>query len=196
MADKTIVTLGDSLTEWNQWYALDPNSRVINLGLSGDTAMGVYYRLNLVARQKPDLVFLQVGINDLAQGREPSELVQIHRRLWGAITARIPGVKLVVLSLAPVRKAKFAWIIETLTNQRVRRANALLAPAAQSAGLDYIDLYSVMAEADGELPDGYTDDGVHLTPAAYKVWLKELVTYLSQIAFSPPAPTESANPPQ
>jgi lysophospholipase L1-like esterase len=174
-----IVLIGDSLTEGHHWSDLDPAASIVNLGLSGDTSMGVFYRLGLLAHARPNLVFLQVGVNDLSQGREPQELAQTHERIWRAIAERAPEAKLVVCSLAPIRESKFCWAALTLTSERILRANALLAQAAKAAGVDYIDLHSALADSAKDLPEEFTDDGVHLTEAAYAVWLKELKAYLN-----------------
>ncbi|MDR1606952.1 MAG: GDSL-type esterase/lipase family protein [Deltaproteobacteria bacterium] len=180
MSEKIVILLGDSLTEFNHWDELAPNSDIVNQGHSGDTAMGVFYRLNQVCHAHPEVVFLQVGINDLAQGREPLDIVKAHQKIWRALLERIPGLRLVVCSLIPTRVAKFVWDGSTLDNNRVRQTNELLFQAAQANKLDYLDLYSVMAGPDQELPNDFTDDGVHLTSAAYRVWEKELKAFLAK----------------
>ncbi|MDR1085405.1 MAG: GDSL-type esterase/lipase family protein [Deltaproteobacteria bacterium] len=176
--EQTIVMLGDSLTEFNVWDSLAPKARIVNLGLSGDTTMGIFFRLNLVVHQKPDLVFLQAGINDLSQGRTPLEVSENHEKIWQSLLSRVPWAKLLVCSLAPVREEKFCWDTEVLKNSRVRQANDLLIRKAQAHNLDYIDLYKALSDNNNELPDRFTDDGVHLTAAAYEVWLATLKNFL------------------
>ncbi|MDR2140888.1 MAG: GDSL-type esterase/lipase family protein [Deltaproteobacteria bacterium] len=175
-----IVMLGDSLTEYNRWDELAPEREIINLGWSGDTAMGVYFRLGQVTRAKPTLIFLQVGINDLGQGRSPEAVALAHEKIWAALADQIPYARLVVQSLAPIRATKFAWEAITLNNPQIQKTNRLLAEAAQKAGLDFLDLYAALVGPDGELPDPLTDDGVHLTSAAYEIWLKLLKDFLGQ----------------
>ncbi|MDR0547973.1 MAG: GDSL-type esterase/lipase family protein [Deltaproteobacteria bacterium] len=179
MTERVIVTLGDSLTEGSRWDELDTTAKVINFGLSGDTALGLYFRLNRVALAKPSLIFLQIGINDLSQGREPEELVKAHRRIWETLAGNCPLAQLVVCSLAPVRESKFLWVAQYLTNARVRETNDLLVAAAREARLNYVDLYEPLADPNRELYDRFTTDGVHLTPAAYEVWLKTLKDFLN-----------------
>jgi lysophospholipase L1-like esterase len=183
MPEKVIVAIGDSLTEGHRWDELDASAEVVNLGLSGDTAMGVYFRLNLLAHAHPNLVFLQVGVNDLSQGHDPLELRKTHQKIWRAIAARAPLAKLVVCSLIPVRETKFAWVADYLNNGLIRRTNAKLYLAAREANLPFIDLYSPMADSSEELPDDFTTDGVHLTEAAYKVWESVLKAYLKKTNF-------------
>jgi lysophospholipase L1-like esterase len=179
MHPRVIAMLGDSLTEFNRWDDVDPDSEVVNFGLSGDTTGGLIYRLNRVALARPNLILLQVGINDLSQGRSPLEIVAGHERIWAALAAKVPGAALVVCSLAPLKEDKFGWSTGTLRNDRVREANALLAEAARRASLEYLDLYGPLSGPDGALPDRMTDDGVHLTAPAYEVWTATVKAYLA-----------------
>ncbi|MDR1576930.1 MAG: GDSL-type esterase/lipase family protein [Deltaproteobacteria bacterium] len=175
-----LVMLGDSLTEYNRWDDLDPTAEVINLGRSGDLAMGVYYRLNTVVGYKPKVVCLQVGINDLALGREPQTIVTAHQKIWRSLMERVPEVRLVIGALVPTRGTKLVLEGARLANVLVRKTNDLLGQAAQAAQLEFVDLYAALAGPDQELPDEFTDDGVHLTPAAYQVWLRVLKASLAQ----------------
>ena len=78
----TIVALGDSLTEG---FGVAPRDaypyrlqgllqaegvacRIVNAGISGDTCRGVLARLGEVERWRPDMVILEIGINDVLMG--------------------------------------------------------------------------------------------------------------------------------
>ncbi|MDR1657968.1 MAG: GDSL-type esterase/lipase family protein [Deltaproteobacteria bacterium] len=176
---KVIVMLGDSLTEYNRWDEAAPEAKVINQGLSGDTTGGLFYRLNLTVHNRPDLIFLQIGINDLSQGRTPEEIVAGHRRIWNALAERAPQAQLVVCSLAPISDEKFNWSSGTISNNRVRATNDLLLEAVRQASLKYLDLYKPLSDESGTLPDEFTDDGVHLAAPAYEVWVATLKSFLA-----------------
>lgn len=88
-SERLILAFGDSLTAG---YGLKPNEsfpaqleallrsdgrsvRVHNAGVSGDTTTGGRNRLNWVLaglKQKPDLVILELGANDMLRGIDPS----------------------------------------------------------------------------------------------------------------------------
>lgn len=179
MGPERIVMLGDSLTEFNRWSEIDPEAEVINHGLSGDTTGGVIYRLNRVALANPDLIILQIGINDISQGRDPADVVAGHKRIWAALLEKLPKVKILVCSLAPLNERMFAWATTTLLNSRVIRTNQLLKQAVDEAGLKWLDLYGPMSDESGSLPNHMTEDGVHLTAPAYEVWTAALKTWLA-----------------
>lgn len=82
-----IVFLGDSLTAG---YGLDPEQafpsllegrfqaeklayRVVNAGVSGDTTAGGLRRLSWLMRQKPAVVVVALGANDMLRGIDPKE---------------------------------------------------------------------------------------------------------------------------
>ncbi|MDR2349023.1 MAG: GDSL-type esterase/lipase family protein [Deltaproteobacteria bacterium] len=177
---KTIAMLGDSLTEYNVWTSIAPDDEVVNLGLGGDTAAALVFRLNRVALANPDLVFLQIGINDLCQGRSPGELARNHARVWKKLRDGIPGLRLAVQTLAPVREEKFFRKTDSPTNALVREANALLAEAARKSGTELLDIFGPLGGEDGKLSDDMTDDGLHLTPKAYETWMNSLGEFLKK----------------
>jgi lysophospholipase L1-like esterase len=175
MNDKeTLIMLGDSLTEGWRWDSLKPEASVINLGVSGDSTMGVRCRLNRCAELKPKKIFLQVGINDLSQGRTPEEVAEGHFKIWRELAEKLPQAELSICSLTPINEKRLAWPSESLKNSRVEETNRLIKEAAEREGLIYVDLHAAMADGEGSLPDHMTDDGVHLARAAYEIWMKTL----------------------
>lgn len=88
---KTILALGDSLCAG---FGLPPNSsfvsqlqnalqaegyqvKIINAGINGETTAGGLARAERHLSQDPDLVFLELGINDGALGEDP-DLIQAN----------------------------------------------------------------------------------------------------------------------
>lgn len=81
-----IVAFGDSLTAGlnvrleesypNQLALLlqqgRPNIRVVNMGVSGETTTGGLSRVDFVIAQKPKLVLLGLGANDMLRATDPS----------------------------------------------------------------------------------------------------------------------------
>ena len=162
-----IIMLGDSLTAGNRWDRAFPRTKLRNLGINGDTCAGVWGRLDEVVSLKPGLIFLQIGINDFLRGAIPEELVTGHQRIWAELSQRRPEAALRVISLFPYLEEALPGLAPNLdlieTNQR-------LAEEAAKAGLAFIDLFRALADPDHQLRLDYTTDGLHLTPAAYRVW--------------------------
>ena len=168
------VFLGDSLTAGHDWSRLSPAA--VNLGLDGDTCAGVWARLDEVVDLDPAEIFLQIGINDFLRGASPGEILRGHLRIWDELAARLPGARLCIVSLLPYLEAALPGLPPNL---ELIRLNAALAGEAGRRGLDFIDLFGVMADENGQLRLDCTSDGLHLSPLGYQIWGKRLAPHLS-----------------
>jgi lysophospholipase L1-like esterase len=172
----TVVLLGDSLTEWGDFSGLSGRGRPcgaagpVNHGVAGDTTWGILARLHDTTLLKPSWVFLQAGINDLAQGSSPGELVSRLGRICSQIAADSPGTRVGLLNLLPLCPRMLGWTGFSLNNPLIRRVNSDLRDAAAGGLAEFLDLYSAYADPMGDLPDKYTQDGLHLLPEAYGPW--------------------------
>jgi len=173
---REVVVVGDSLTERAEWWEL-LDRPVANRGIAGDTVARVRARLDDVVALDPDMVFLLVGVNDLLAGVTPEALATGHAALVAELRRRLPRARIVVESLLPIRGTRVARDA-ALTSATVRRANQLLRRAVAGAGADWLDVHAGLADATGELDARYTIDGLHLSPAGYRVWADLLRAHL------------------
>jgi lysophospholipase L1-like esterase len=146
---------------------------VLNQGISGDQAVhttcGIGRRLHLVARARPSSVFLLIGINDLAnERRSAAELAAAMEAFLPRLIGGLPGVRVVVQTLLPVRE-RYLWLLP-----QIREANERLMACCHRHGIELLDTHAVMADAAGHLREDYSADGLHLTPAAYTAWTRVL----------------------
>jgi acyl-CoA thioesterase-1 len=112
----TIVALGDSLTEG---FGVSPRDaypfllqerlhrrgiacRVINAGVSGDTCRNVLARLEAVFRRAPDLVILEIGVNDVLMGRFVETIRNDLRAILERLLARHIPVALAGMQVPPL----------------------------------------------------------------------------------------------
>ncbi|MDR1677616.1 MAG: GDSL-type esterase/lipase family protein [Deltaproteobacteria bacterium] len=175
-AQRTIVMLGDSLTQGGVWDSLDPEAKVLNHGISGDGVAQILKRLDQTIAAAPDIVFLQVGINDFSHIRNISEIVEGHKDIWARLKVALPEVRIIICSLIPVNEVKLRVKIDM--NSFIRQTNELLAASAAEANLEFIDLYAPLAGPDQALPVPFTFDGLHLTNQGQQLWLAELRKFL------------------
>ncbi|MGJ1271751.1 GDSL-type esterase/lipase family protein [Sphingobacterium multivorum] len=68
METESVVFLGNSITFWGNWTERLQNMTVKNRGIAGDNTYGVLERLDGILVHKPKLIFLMIGVNDLARG--------------------------------------------------------------------------------------------------------------------------------
>lgn len=175
-AERDVVVLGDSLTERGEWSEL-LEQPVANRGISGDTVADVWSRLDDIVALEPRVVFVLVGVNDLAAGASPAVLAMHHAALVMELRRRLPRTRIVVESLLPIRDELVAGD-DRLTTAAVRRTNELLQRATAGAGADWLDVHAPLADATGALDPRYASDRVHLSPAGYRAWAAALRPYL------------------
>ncbi len=169
MSKTTVVFMGDSLTEWMP----RPKLANYNLVMAGYSGMGVGY-LNQVApqilsRHQPAKVWLCIGINDVwmfDQGAQMADWETQFARLCGQICAS--QATFYGSTLMPAENTGFGsainlhWIYET---------NKAIARQVEAHQGVLVDSFKRFAGADGYLPRGYSEDGVHLTLATYEKWV-------------------------
>jgi Lysophospholipase L1 and related esterases len=171
-----VVMLGDSLTAGFNWAAHLPQAVVDNQGISGDTTKQIRARLDKVIEAKPDLIFLQAGINDLGGQRREGAIMEGHWAIWKTLKSELPGVRIHLISLLPVSERRYpGW------NRKIEDLNHLLRNAAEGQGFAFIDLFPLLIDQGGQLAPKYTYDGLHLTAEGYAVWLGALKPYLPPV---------------
>lgn len=173
-----VVALGDSLTfgyRMRDPYAMDPRVPyptqletflkekirekqvlVINAGVNGDPTNGMIGRFSrVVAPEKPDVVVVWGGINDLGAARLPEQVMGNLVKLY-TMCEEIEAMP-VACTLTPTSH----------TNPKMRRLNDLIRVHASEKGMTITDLFPALADAEGNLRQKYSDDGAHLTQAGY-----------------------------
>jgi lysophospholipase L1-like esterase len=168
-----VVALGDSLTAdlgwavapaaaYPSWFtaALADEPRLVaaaNAGIPGDTTDGMVARFARdVAVHAPRVVVILGGTNDLARGRTTEQVLGSLEQLTAL--ARDAGAVPVLATIPPRTDGDFAVEVADL--------NAGIQRSAAEGGIPVIDFFSVLAGDDGRWRPGFTDDGVHPTPAA------------------------------
>ncbi len=165
----TTVFLGDSLTEQGNWAERFPELDVVNLGVSGDTSEQVLERLSEVIEKRPSTIVVMVGTNDLAWRRSVEQIVRnIESILW-RLHHELPEARVLVQSVLP-RDRELA--------DRVRDINIHVRQYSPTVKAEWVDLWPVFAEPDGEIKADYSDDRLHLNEAGYEAWAEELRKYL------------------
>ena len=170
-----VVFLGDSHTEQCEWQELmgGDSATVLNRGISGDYVAGVLARLPEVLRHRPSKIYLLVGGNDLLFQTSPDEVAAQYRELVQRIRRESPDTELVLQSIPPVNNDLRN---SRLSNANIQALNARIAQIARDYALRYLDLYTPLTDANGNLSAKFTEDGVHLNGAGYLTWKQRLAS--------------------
>lgn len=176
-----IIFLGNSITDGGEWVELFPGKPVKNRGISGDTADGVYDRLESIIKGKPAKIFLLIGINDLARGKSPNSIVNRIALITERIQKEVPQTKLYIQSVLPVNDCFGLFKGHTSRWDEVKKINEGLRQLAENTSTTYVDLYSCFI---GEEPDKmdrtYSNDGLHLMSEGYFKWAELITPYVEE----------------
>ncbi|MGL4993794.1 MAG: GDSL-type esterase/lipase family protein [Bacteroidales bacterium] len=178
---KDIVFVGNSITDGGEWFELLSNSKVKNRGISGDRTVGVYDRLESIVSGRPKKLFLMIGVNDLAHGTSVDTIASNIAKIIESTSIRSPKTKIYLQSVLPMTDEKKMFGSHTARANDVVRLNAKLNSLAQDRGITYIDLYSqFINDETGKLDLKYSNDGLHLLGAGYKLWAEIVKPYVNE----------------
>jgi lysophospholipase L1-like esterase len=120
----------------------------------------------VAARLHPPHLVITLGVdygvyyyrNDL------SLFAKYYEKLLDEIAAASPDTELMLQSIFPVTAA-----CKNVTNEMIENANGVIQEIARKRDLCYLDTQSVLRDANGFLKKEYcySEDGIHLTSAAY-----------------------------
>lgn len=121
-------------------------------------------------------VLLLFGENEL--GWESTQaFYNAYAKVIDAVKARQPGAEIYIQSIFPVSAAVSLKNEENTNNDRIREYNGILKRLAQAEGAVYLDVYSVLADSSGALPDGAATDGIHPSRRYCQIWADYLKSH-------------------
>jgi acyl-CoA thioesterase-1 len=159
------ASIGAELDERHQWgywaERAHPGIRVRNHGVNGERSEQIAARLD-EAIAGADVLIVQGGINDIAQGRpiEPAlaNLQQMVRR------GRTAGLPVAIVNLLPWNNGFPA------KDPLIRELNAGIAAFATAEGLELLDFFATLEDParPGTMPDAWTSEGDHPSLEGYR----------------------------
>ncbi len=172
----TIVFLGNSITSVGKWQELVPSKIVINKGISGDLTTGVLARMEDCLSAKPEKIFVMIGINDLKIGRPIDTITSNQVKIINKIKQLSPNTTIYMQSTLPVNESMLASIYRRLNNVDIAKMNVALKLVCKQQKVKFVDLHPIMIDANGQLIQSLSTDGLHLKPQAYVNWVADLKT--------------------
>ena len=167
----TTLMIGDSLTTWNNWQEIV--GKHINHGVPGDTTGGLLTRLKRSLSAEPDRVIMMIGTNDFMM-HTPLDMVKDN---YTRLLDELAGIEhLYILSVAPVEESPYTLTI----NENIIALNHWLKAQSEKYSYTYVDVHRELLGSGIGIKPEFTDDGVHLTEAAYEVWERVLATTLDK----------------
>jgi acyl-CoA thioesterase-1 len=177
-SERVIVAFGDSLTAGlgvpaDQTYPARLGERlrregydykVVNAGVSGDTTAGGLRRVDWALRLKPEIVIVELGVNDALRGQK---LTSVRANLEQLVTRfQAAGARVLVLGmrLPPNYGTPYADDFFQLFGEVARARNAAHVP--------------FFLEGVGAIPRLNQPDGIHPTAEGYAIVVEHLWPYV------------------
>lgn len=169
---RKVVFMGNSITE--NWVSRHgqffKDNGYVGRGISGQTTYQMVLRFyEDVVSLHPKAVVINGGTNDIALNNHP----YVEDRTFQNITimadiAKKNGIKVILTSVTPCDH--YGWRPEvTDVVAKIRSLNARIEAYAKKNKCLYVDYFSAMADANGVMRDGLSDEGCHPTVAGYEI---------------------------
>ena len=169
-----------SIRMWTTLAADFPGVPVIDRGFGGSAiADTTYFADRIVVPYHPRLIVMYAGDNDIAEGCTPRQVLDAFETFVARVRRDLPEVAVAYISIKPSIARWSMW-------PRMREANRLSAAWSQTQSrVTFVDVAANMREANGK-PRGalFRDDGLHMTPAGYAVWVRALKPVLANYGFA------------
>ncbi len=175
-----IVMLGNSLTNGCEWSELFGNPKILNRGISGDVIPGMINRLSSITDGKPAKIFVMGGVNDVSHHLTTDSIAGDMATLLDRIHALSPNTKIYLQSLLPIRQQYDRYHGLDGKEGQIRELNERYKALAAERNIPFIDLYSLMADEEGNLKAELTNDGLHLEGPAYMIWREAILPYINE----------------
>jgi lysophospholipase L1-like esterase len=169
-----IIFLGNSITEGGPWSTLIKDKPVLNRGIGGDITFGVLKRLADIIKRQPSKLFILIGINDIGKDIPDAVIADNCRKIVERVQKGSPQTRIYLQSILPVNPTVRNFPQHYDKQEHITASNTLLKDVAAKAKITFIDLHPVFLNANKQLDERFTDDGLHLTPAGYDAWVKYL----------------------
>lgn len=137
--DADIAFFGDSITLGGDFQSYFSNKKIINLGKSGDSLIGMEKRVKMLNFIKPEKVFIMGGINSLTDTNSDTAF-QYYADMLDAIQVEVPDAQLYIESILPISEEKEKICAD---NSVIFEFNNRLKALADEKNMVYVDLHSL-----------------------------------------------------
>lgn len=166
-AKGSIVFVGSSSIVYWKTAKDFPEWDIINRGFGGSqTADSVEFANRIVLKYEPRQVVIYAGDNDIAAGKSAQTVFDDTKQLFGIIQDALPETSIIYVAIKP-SIARWKLVDE------MREANSKIRTelCEKDDRIEFLDIDTPMlGDDDMPMPELFIADGLHMTPAGYKIW--------------------------
>jgi lysophospholipase L1-like esterase len=201
-----VYFVGDSITR--RWRATDYPKflenwndnffgwNAANYGWGGDTIQNVLWRVQNGELEEvhPKVIIVLAGTNNV--GNAPvsearmADIVKGTKALLDTLREKAPKATIILMGILPRNDGRNPTAVMPSINQ----INENIAKFADGKTIRYLNINRKLADNDGKLFEGMTEDRLHLSLKGYQVWADELKPLLTEL-LGPRGKEDSAPPP-
>lgn len=178
--------LGGWAGRLRQWFERQ-NARnlLYNLGISADSSMEVVQRLSSEATlRKPDLIIIQIGINDTWRDESPKSptktpLGQFRENIIRIINDAKSLCDVLVVSIFPIDEDKttpVSWVNKYYLLEDAKRYSQATKEICQETGTPYLDIFSEWLK--GNYKRYLASDGLHANSQGHQYTFEAVKAHL------------------
>ena len=166
-----VMFLGDSITEmWSKpvWDANFGQLKAANFGIGGDHTGNLLWRLQdtAVARLRPKLVVLLIGVNNLNLcGETPEQVFAGIQAVVGRLRAQYPAARILLNGVLPAGAKS-----DEPVRQRIVALDTMVATLDDGQHVFFHNYGAHFIGADGSLSSANQPDFLHLSEQGYRIW--------------------------
>jgi lysophospholipase L1-like esterase len=168
-----------SIRLWTTLAEDFPGVPTINRGFGGSwIADSTFFADRIVVPYQPNLIVMYAGDNDIAEGRTSQQVIDDFKAFVGRVRRDLPHAAIAFVSIKPSVARAALW-------PQMRAANDGIARWARTQrDVTFVDVAAKMLDAHGRpRPDLLRDDGLHMLPAGYAIWIAALKPVLARHGF-------------
>ncbi|MCG6187296.1 GDSL-type esterase/lipase family protein [Maribellus maritimus] len=174
--DKKLVVFAgsSSIRMWKDVQEYFPNYNVINNGFGGSHFSDlIFYYDKLILKQKPEILFIYEGDNDIAGNKKPGLVKRQAKELYNKIRVDLPDTKIIFISPKP------SIARENLKKEYMKLNTRLKKFCDRKKNLDFADVWYPATDENGDVfQDIFIEDGLHMNKKGYDIWGKVISSYL------------------
>jgi lysophospholipase L1-like esterase len=169
-----------SIRLWTTLAKDFPGVPTVNRGFGGSAlADTTYYVDRIVVPYHPKLIVVYAGDNDIAEGRTSAQVIDDFKAFVARVRRDLPEAAIAYLSIKPSVARAAMWPQMRAANEGIARW------ASTMKDVTFVDVAAKMLDAHGApRADLLRDDGLHMRPAGYAIWIDALKPVLLRYGFA------------
>ncbi|MCA1761335.1 MAG: GDSL-type esterase/lipase family protein [Bacteroidales bacterium] len=169
-----LFTGSSSVRMWKDVDEYFTDYNVMNHGFGGSHFSDlIYFYEELIAKYKPDYLFIYEGDNDIASDKKPEKILKEAKFLVDRIQQDLPETKVVLISPKP---SVARWHLRKNYQKLNKKLERL---AKKTDNVEFADVWSAMLDENGQVfTDVFLDDNLHMNKKGYEIWGKVIGKFL------------------